>query len=84
MSEFSVGWTQQARKDIANLHPEVQLRLIRKVESTKADPLRYFHRLKGDPAWKLRVGDYRVIADIVLSERKVLVIAVGHRRSIYR
>jgi mRNA-degrading endonuclease RelE of RelBE toxin-antitoxin system len=84
LSGFSVYWTERAKKDLAPLHAAPQVPIIRKVESVKADPLRSFQRLKGETAWGLRVGGYRVIADIVLSERKVTVVAVGHRRSVYR
>ena len=33
--------------------------------------------------WRYRVGDYRIIADIRDTELIVLVIAVGHRKSVY-
>lgn len=40
--------------------------------------------LSGEKAWRLRVGDYRVVADISLSERTIAVVGVGHRKNIYR
>jgi len=84
LTAFTVEWTREAMRDLRALHPEVQLRVVRKVERAKQDPLRYFERLKGDKAWRLRVGDWRVLADIVLTERKVVVATVGHRRNVYR
>ena len=84
MSAFAVEWAKEARKDLQSLHPDVRLRVIRKVEQAREDPLRFFERLQGDPVWRLRVGDWRVLADIVLTERKVIVVTVGHRRNIYR
>lgn len=33
---------------------------------------------------KLRVGDYRVIYEIVHNEKTIIIHAVGHRREIYR
>lgn len=62
----------------------MQLRIVRKVESSRRDPLRSFTMLSGEKVWRLRVGDYRVVADISLSERTIAIIAVGHRKSIYR
>jgi mRNA interferase RelE/StbE len=35
-------------------------------------------------AWRVRVGDYRVIYDIEDGLLLILVLAVGHRRDIYR
>ena len=34
--------------------------------------------------WRYRVGDYRIIADIQDNKLVILVIAVGHRREIYK
>ena len=42
------------------------------------------HRLKGMPEFRLRVGDYRVIYQFDLSKNTIYLIAVGHRREIYR
>jgi mRNA interferase RelE/StbE len=33
--------------------------------------------------YKLRVGDYRVIAEINKNEIKILVLLIGHRKNIY-
>lgn len=38
----------------------------------------------GQGEWRVRTGDYRVIYEIADSVLLVLVIAVGHRREIYR
>jgi len=46
--------------------------------------MRSFMMLSGEKVWRMRVGDYRVVADISLSGRTLAVIAVGHRKSIYR
>ncbi|WP_071524669.1 type II toxin-antitoxin system RelE family toxin [Pelosinus fermentans] len=34
--------------------------------------------------WRLRVGDYRIILEIVKSEAIILALHIGHRREIYR
>jgi len=40
-------------------------------------------RLRGRPAWRVRVGDYRVIYTIEDEVLLVVVVALGHRRDIY-
>ena len=42
------------------------------------------HRLKGLAEFRLRVGDYRVIYQFDLAKNTIYLIAVGHRREIYR
>lgn len=41
-------------------------------------------KLQGEEAWRIRVGDYRVIYEIENEQLIVTVIRVGHRRDIYR
>jgi len=41
-------------------------------------------KLKGRHAWRIRVGDYRVIYQIHDQILQVMVITLGHRREIYR
>jgi mRNA interferase RelE/StbE len=50
-----------------------------------ADPRRFGKRLKANLAglWRYRVGNYRIICQIVDNELIVLVLAVGHRKTIY-
>ena len=41
-------------------------------------------KLKGRDAWRIRVGDYRVIYEIHDRVLQIIVITAGHRREIYR
>jgi mRNA interferase RelE/StbE len=41
-------------------------------------------KLTGRDGWRIRVGDYRIIYEIIDNELIVLVIDIGHRREIYR
>ena len=42
------------------------------------------HRLTGSDEFRLRVGDYRILYQFEVNENSILVLAVGHRREIYR
>lgn len=61
-------------------------RFLRERIATDQDPRRVGEALRGDKAnlWKFRVGDYRLICDIQDGRVTVLVLAIGHRRKIYR
>lgn len=50
-----------------------------------ANPREYAKPLKGDLSgyWSFRIGHYRVIADIVDAQLKIITFDVGHRREIY-
>ena len=70
--------------DLPSIDRPLQARIARAVEqrlttepSYYGEPLR--HRLKG--YWKLRVGDYRVVYQIVGQEVRVL--RIDHRKDVY-
>lgn len=41
-------------------------------------------KLKGRDAWRIRIGEYRVIYEINDQARIVTILDVGHRKEIYR
>ncbi|TVQ44864.1 MAG: type II toxin-antitoxin system RelE/ParE family toxin [Gloeocapsa sp. DLM2.Bin57] len=41
-------------------------------------------KLTGREGWRIRIGVYRVIYKINDQDKKVVVLALGHRRDIYR
>lgn len=51
------------------------------MERIRVSPYNYIKKLFGDPGYKLRVGDYRVIIDINNTTLLVLVIKIGRRRN---
>ncbi|MFQ6129034.1 MAG: type II toxin-antitoxin system RelE/ParE family toxin [Thermoplasmata archaeon] len=78
--EFSHRAADQVRK----LPGPIRLRIYEKLDEAAERPARHVARLKRVRAYRLRVGDYRVILDIDW-ERKVLqILAVRHRRQAYR
>lgn len=42
------------------------------------------HRLKGSNRYRARIGDYRIIYTFDLEQNKIHLLAIGHRREIYR
>ena len=42
------------------------------------------HRLTGSHRYRLRVGDYRIIYTFDIEKNEIYLLALGHRREIYR
>ncbi len=61
---------------------EIKERIFNKIISTKENPFHFFERLAGRDDYKLRVGDFRVIADI--EQNKIHITFIGHRRNVYQ
>ena len=81
---YEIIFSDSSREQFAKLEKTIQKRIIKALERVKIRPEIYFTKLLGDPAYKLRVGDYRVIADIDNLKLRILIIKVGHRRNIYK
>jgi mRNA interferase RelE/StbE len=62
----------------------IRKRIYNKIISTKEDPFRFFfERLTGKNEFKLRIGDYRVVADIDETTQRISILVIGHRKNIY-
>jgi mRNA interferase RelE/StbE len=42
------------------------------------------HRLKGSNRFRARVGEYRIIYNFDVEQNRIHLLAIGHRREIYR
>ena len=84
MINFEVEFSEESLFQLRGMDIPLAKRIIQKIESTKSDPHRFFVRLVGRTEYKLRVGDYRVIADIEENRRVIVVRSLGHRRNIYK
>ena len=81
---FEVTYSKIAVKFLKKLPREKQEHILSVVERARIRPENYFERLVGDKSYKLRAGEYRIIADIFRSELKILVVKIGHRKNIYK
>lgn len=59
-------------------------RIWDKIISTKENPYYFFERLTGRKEYKIRIGDYRVIADIDDAEMKIEIVFIEHRKKVYK
>jgi len=81
---YKLVFDDKAIEQLEKFPKLVRKRVFNKLQSTKGNPRRFFERLEGRPEYKLRVGDYRVIADIIDEKIMILVLYVGHRKKIYK
>ncbi len=80
---WSIRWTDQALRDLGALDPPVALRIARRLDQAAEDPPRFFSRLVSADEYKLRIGDYRLLAALSYETRTLLVERAGHRSRIY-
>ena len=80
---YEIIFTNKAEREFKKLEKNIQERIISALERCRLRPEAHFERLVGDKGYKLRVGDYRVIADIIHDKIIILILKVGHRKNVY-
>lgn len=84
---YKVVFTRNASKALRKMPREIAQRVRSWLERVAADPFARHPnvtKLQGRPAYRLRVGDWRVIYEIEREELVILVLRVGSRGEIYR
>ena len=83
--KFQVILPKSAQKELNRLPDEIVKRILARLTGLETNPRPPdVKKLKGRDAWRIRVGDYRVIYEIHDRVLQILVITVGHRREVYR
>lgn len=80
---YELRYSDVAEKQLEKLEPLMRERIIKSLERARINPFYYFFGLTGRKFYRMRVGDYRVIADIVQQKMEILVIKVGKRENVY-
>lgn len=81
---YTLIFDERALDFLKGLEKGLRERIYSKLEDSKENPHHFFTRLSGREDYKLRVGDYRVVADINESEKRIEVTLVDHRKRVYK
>ena len=81
---YEVEFDDAAIDFLAKLPKDISKRIWNKIISAKGDPYHFFERLSGRTDYKLRVGDYRIVADINDNSKKIQITIIGHRKNVYQ
>ncbi len=81
---FRLVFTEEALYQLKKLDNKTAKRILDKLQSSAKNPTHFFGRLSGREEYKLRIGDYRVIANIMQNENTIFIRSLGHRKNIYK
>ena len=82
---YRVILSRSARKQMERISGEIETRVLARLSELEINPRPPgCKKLKNRDAWRIRVGDYRVIYEIHDKILQVIVVTVGHRREVYR
>jgi len=83
---YEIKFTKGARKMFKKLSQELQDRIQPKIDELAIEPRpNGVKKLQGEEnTYRIRVGDYRVIYDVLDDVLLVNVIDIGHRSKVYK
>jgi mRNA interferase RelE/StbE len=82
---YSIRIKKAAQKSLARISQAHQDRIIVAIRDLGKDPRAPgCKKLSGREAWRIRVGDYRIIYEIQDRELVVVIVLVGHRGDMYQ
>ena len=82
---WQIDIARDARKELAGLHPQMQLRISKAILALEKNPFPSgCKKLKNRDGFRIRVGDYRVLFFADAKLKKIVIGSVGHRREVYR
>lgn len=86
---WTVEFDERARKELRKLDPATQDRILKWLRhriADQPDPRRFGKALKGRMRglWRYRVGSWRIVCQLQDDRQVVLIVRIGHRRTVYR
>ena len=81
---FSIEFSKEAQKNFNKLSDFDAKIIAKKIDDLKQNPFRSLKRLQGNKLWRLRIGDYRAIVDVIVSKNKIVVVRIGKRSRVYK
>ena len=83
---FRIEWKKSTRKDLRKLPAGTVERIVEAVENLAGNPFPHgVEKLSGSEyAYRIRLGDYRIVYEVVTESKLVEIQRVRHRKDVYR
>jgi mRNA interferase RelE/StbE len=86
MSPFTIRIKKSVEKDLTQLPRDLILSVLSTIESLGSDPFpRNFCKISGaEHFYRVRVGEYRIVYQVLVEEKVVTIFYIRHRSVAYR
>lgn len=85
-NRYSIRFVESAARSLKKLPAGPRVRIAARIEALADNPYPPGTRkMAGEErAYRIRIGDYRVVYDVLEDAIVVLVLRIGHRKDVYR
>ena len=85
MGNYRLRIKKSATKEIEKISQPVRIRVVQAIEKLAQNPRPVgSQKLSGQEKFRIRVGNYRVLYEIIDDELIIFVVKVAHRKDVYR
>ena len=86
MDTYKIEWRRSAIKELEKLPRPIISKIVSAVDNLSSNPYpEGVRKLVGsENSYRIRIGDYRVLYNIIKNKLIVEIVRVGHRKDIYR
>ena len=81
---FSILFSDESAYELKKLDNATAKRIILRINQASENPSHFFERLSGRDEFKLKAGDYRILAMISQKDNMICIQSLGHRKNIYK
>jgi mRNA interferase RelE/StbE len=82
---YRIEISRRAAKAVVSLDKPLRRKILAAIDALSGNPRPVgCKKLAGQQAWRIRVGEYRIIYEIHDQVLLVILVDIGHRREIYR
>lgn len=86
MRDYDIRFARSARKELERLDSHLVDRLFSRIEALARNPRPTgCRKLRGmQNLWRIRVGEYRIVYEILDGSRLIDIVAIRHRKDAYQ
>jgi mRNA interferase RelE/StbE len=86
VADYDITFARSARRELEGMERKTAQRILRRIEDLGDDPRPHgCRKLQGGAElWRIRLGEYRVVYSVDDGAGRVDIVAVRHRRDVYR
>ena len=85
MAQFDLEFAPSVKKDLKKIHKSDVPRILQAIDQLQNDPKPLgSKKLVNEELYRIRLGVYRIVYEIQETKLVVLIVKVGHRKSVYQ
>ena len=82
---FHIRIRRSAQKALVKIDHQNRERIIKAIQNLSLNPRPLgCKKLSGRDAWRIRIGNYRVIYEIYDNDLSIVIVIIGHRKFVYK